>query len=157
MPRAKPGQRFGGRAKGTRNKVNVELAEAAREYTAPALEQLWKIATHSQSDSARVAAIKEILDRGHGKAVQPLAHSGDVRVTHEQALKLIRDRLEAQSGRSVSTACSCSSIARSRRSCAKPARSGRSSSKAASLAAQPMWPPGSTIAPCTAKARRSSS
>src|SRR5262245_47416509 len=94
MPRAKPGQRFDGRAKGTRNKVNVELGEAAREYTARALGQLWTIATHSRSDSARVAAIKEILDRGHGKAVQPLAHSGDVRVTHAQALKLIRDRLD---------------------------------------------------------------
>src|SRR5262249_46240340 len=98
MPRAKPGQRFGGRAKGTRNKVNVELAEAAREYTAPALDQLWRIATQSRSDGARVAAIKEILDRGHGKAVQPLAHSGDVRVTHEQALKLIRDRLDILDG-----------------------------------------------------------
>src|SRR5262249_57691266 len=98
MARAKPGQRFGGRAKGTRNKVNVELAEAAREYTAPAVEQLWKIATHSRSDSARVAAIKEILDRGHGKAVQPLAHSGDVRITHEQALKLISDRLDLLHG-----------------------------------------------------------
>src|SRR5262245_53499788 len=83
-----------GRPKGSRNKVNLELGEAAREYTTRALEQLWKIATHSRSDSARVAAIKEILDRGHGKAVQPLAHSGDVRITHEQALKLIRERLD---------------------------------------------------------------
>jgi len=53
MPRAKPGRRFGGRAKGTRNKVNVELAEAAREYTTKTLEQLWTIATRSKSDSKR--------------------------------------------------------------------------------------------------------
>jgi DNA-binding transcriptional MerR regulator len=84
----------GGRPKGVRNKVSRELGEAARTYTDGALERLWEIACQSVNLSASVAAIKEILDRGHGKAVQPLAHSGDVRITHEQALKLIRDRLD---------------------------------------------------------------
>lgn len=34
---AKPGQRFGGRAKGTPNKATLELAERARKYTDKAL------------------------------------------------------------------------------------------------------------------------
>src|SRR5262245_31002881 len=81
-----------GRPKGSRNKVNVELGEAAREYTIRALEQLWKIATHSRSDGARVAALKEILDRGHGKAPQALEHSG-LKITHEEALKQIAEKI----------------------------------------------------------------
>lgn len=40
------------------------------------LKQLCGIAQHSESDNARVAAIAIILDRGWGKAAQPIGFDG---------------------------------------------------------------------------------
>lgn len=59
-----------GRPKGSRNKANNELKVAARKYTPEALKTLRSIMKESESDQARVAAARELLDRGHGKAVQ---------------------------------------------------------------------------------------
>lgn len=45
---------------------------AAQVYTAEALGTLAKIMRSSDGDAARVAACKEILDRGHGKPKQTI-------------------------------------------------------------------------------------
>lgn len=71
------GAKYGGRQKGTVNKVTAEIGEIAREYGPGAVEKLWHIATKSKSDSAKVAAIKEVLDRGYGKAAQSMTLKGD--------------------------------------------------------------------------------
>src|SRR5262245_17477490 len=93
MPRAKPGQRFGGRRKGTPNKATTEIRAIASQYTVEAVEELARIAFHSKSDFARIAAIKELLDRAHAKSVMPVQHSGETRITHEDALKQIGERI----------------------------------------------------------------
>jgi hypothetical protein len=67
--------RAGGRAKGTLNKVTVELKELARLHGPAGIERLAKLAMHSKSEMTSVAAIKELFDRGYGKAPQP--HDGD--------------------------------------------------------------------------------
>lgn len=72
-----PGERRGGRKKGVPNKASQDLKKIAQQYTPQAMKQLVSIANNSESDSARVSAIKEILDRGYGKATQPLQHSAD--------------------------------------------------------------------------------
>lgn len=73
MPRgSKPGERRGGRRKGTLNKATADVKAAAQQYTAEAIEALIGIVRASESDAARVAAVKELLDRGHGKARQPI-------------------------------------------------------------------------------------
>jgi len=59
------------------NKANRDLKEAARKYTDDALAELARIATRGESESARVSAIKELLDRGYGKAAQPLVGDDD--------------------------------------------------------------------------------
>lgn len=63
-------QKTGGRLKGTPNKATADVKAVAQKYTPQAVETLVSIMQASESDAARVAAAKEILDRGHGKAHQ---------------------------------------------------------------------------------------
>ena len=79
------GKREGaGRKAGAPNKATAELQDLARQYTEDALRELARLALQATAESARVAAIKEILDRGYGKSKQPLEHSGTI--GHEAAL-----------------------------------------------------------------------
>ena len=67
------GRKTGGRKAGTPNKATAELKELARQYTGEALEALVTVMRSAESDAARVAAVREIFDRGYGKATQLLA------------------------------------------------------------------------------------
>lgn len=69
------GKKTGGRVAGTLNKATQEIKEVARTYGPKAIAGLWKLAEGAESEQARVSAYKEVLDRGYGKASQPL--SGD--------------------------------------------------------------------------------
>ena len=70
------GKRTGaGRPKGARTKVTADVKALAGKYAPEAFETLRKIMTHGESEPARVAASKEILDRAYGKA--PQAHTGE--------------------------------------------------------------------------------
>jgi hypothetical protein len=62
------------------NKATLEIKELARAYGPEAVAELARIAgltkgIPSDSEQTRVAAIKELLDRGYGKSTQPI--SGD--------------------------------------------------------------------------------
>lgn len=63
------GNRGKGRVKGVPNKATAELKELAREYTAEALAALVGV-MRDGSDTAKVSAVKELFDRGFGKASQ---------------------------------------------------------------------------------------
>ncbi len=67
---AKPGERRGGRVKGVPNHATADIKALARKYGPAALQTLESIMQRSESDAAKVAAAKELLDRGHGKAPQ---------------------------------------------------------------------------------------
>lgn len=69
---SKPGERRGGRQKGTPNKATAALRDICRQYTENAVHELARLAMEAESEASRVAAIKEILDRGYGKAPQPM-------------------------------------------------------------------------------------
>jgi hypothetical protein len=71
------GRKTGGRVAGTPNKVTAELREAAQAYTETALQELARLATGAQSEAARVAACRELLDRGHGRAPQGITLTDD--------------------------------------------------------------------------------
>ena len=74
MPRgSRPGERRGGRQAGTPNRSTGLLRELAQQYTAEALERLADLMRHAESEAARVAAIRELLDRAHGRPTQPIA------------------------------------------------------------------------------------
>jgi hypothetical protein len=71
------GKREGaGRRRGIPNKVTIELAEAAKEFTPQALETLRQVCENGQSEAARVAAACALLDRGYGRPKQAVEHAG---------------------------------------------------------------------------------
>ncbi len=66
------GRKTGGRKKGSLNRATAEIRGHAQKYTVEALEGLAQIARTSDTDAAKVAAWKAILDRGHGRPGQEL-------------------------------------------------------------------------------------
>ncbi len=65
------GKREGaGRKPGSRNKATADVKAAAQRYTAEALNTLAAIMRAGENEAARIAASKELLDRGYGKPHQ---------------------------------------------------------------------------------------
>jgi hypothetical protein len=64
-----------GRKKGTPNFMTRELKEIARREAPVLVRELIRLATKAESEAVRVAAIKEMFDRGFGKATQPVEGS----------------------------------------------------------------------------------
>ena len=58
---------------GGRPKVLAEIRALARSYTPDAIEELARLATKGRSEMARIAASRELLDRGYGKSTQYIA------------------------------------------------------------------------------------
>lgn len=78
-----------GRPKGVKNKATGELQDLARTHTVAAVNELARLAKGAESETARVAAINSLLDRGYGKPSQSLAvgqdeELGPLRVTWEK-------------------------------------------------------------------------
>lgn len=71
------GRKTGGRVKGVPNKATAQLKALAQRHTSEALKTLAKIMKGGDSDSARVSAAKELLDRGYGKPAQALVGGDD--------------------------------------------------------------------------------
>jgi len=66
-----------GRPLGARNKATKEIKLLAQEHCAEAMTELARLAVSAESEAARVAAIKELFDRGYGKAVQAISGPND--------------------------------------------------------------------------------
>lgn len=71
------GKREGaGRPKGRRNKVTADIKEIAQGFGEEAIIQLVEIMRDGEAPhAARVAATKEVLDRGYGKSQQFVDHT----------------------------------------------------------------------------------
>lgn len=71
------GVKTGGRKAGTPNKATASIKDIAREYTDAAIRTLVSVMAGGEGvpAAAQVSAAKELLDRGYGKATQPV--SGD--------------------------------------------------------------------------------
>lgn len=78
MAAQRGGKREGaGRKPGSRNKVTADIKELAQSYGQDGLEVLVQIMRDKGAPhAARVAAVKEIFDRGYGKAKQEMEHTG---------------------------------------------------------------------------------
>ena len=72
-----PGERRGGRKPGVCNKATAEVKVLAQRHGPAAIEEAVRLMLEAKSETARLAAISLILDRGYGKATQPHA-LGDV-------------------------------------------------------------------------------
>lgn len=66
------GVKTGGRKRGTPNKATADIKALAQVHASKAMTELARLATEAESEAARVAAIKELFDRGFGKAKQDL-------------------------------------------------------------------------------------
>jgi hypothetical protein len=53
--------------------VIADLRDLARAHAPEAIEELARLAIKGRSEAARVAAIRELLDRGYGKPTQFIA------------------------------------------------------------------------------------
>jgi hypothetical protein len=63
----------GGRAKGVLNKVTRDVRDLAQAYGPQVIEGLWKIFRESDSETSRIAAAKELLDRAYGRPAMAIA------------------------------------------------------------------------------------
>ena len=86
IPRNRPGRPVGsprspgsGRVKGTLNHATTEIRELCRQHGPQIIVKLTEIAglvpgvEGSQYDQCRILALRELLDRGYGRPMQPLA------------------------------------------------------------------------------------
>jgi hypothetical protein len=81
----KGGKRTGaGRPAGSKNKVTPEIKAMAQKHCPEALEMIVQLAQSAENESTRLAAAKELLDRGYGKSRQvvdaDLRHGGAIQV-----------------------------------------------------------------------------
>lgn len=72
IARGKVRKRKAARQPGGEVKAASAIRKAAQRYGRKAVEKLWLIATTAESDAAKIAALKEILDRGYGKESRTL-------------------------------------------------------------------------------------
>ena len=78
---------------GGRPKVLGEVQELARQYAPKAIVELARLALKAKSETARIAAIRELLDRGYGRPRQAL----EVSVPADNPLQLLLDEIDALS------------------------------------------------------------
>jgi len=67
-----------------KKRLPKDLSTLARSFTDMAVNTLAGVAQNGESESARVSAAAQLLDRGWGKAAQPITGKGgeeDIRVT----------------------------------------------------------------------------
>ncbi len=77
MARPKGSPKLGGRQKGTPNKATADIRALAMVHAAKAMTELARLAVEAESEAARVAAIKELFDRGFGKSKTIVAGDED--------------------------------------------------------------------------------
>jgi hypothetical protein len=80
---------------GGRPKSLGTLRALARTHAAEAIAELARLAVHAKSETARIAAIRELLDRAYGKPKQFLATDNDV-VPEDLSAAEIRAEIVAQ-------------------------------------------------------------
>lgn len=87
------GNRGKGRPKGALNKATKDIKELARAHGPEVIEGFWRLFKEADSDAAKIAAGRELLDRAYGKATQPLSGDDDapaIKVISELVLRGVR-------------------------------------------------------------------
>lgn len=66
---SEPGERRGGRQKGTPNKATAEVRSLTLEHGPTAIAELARLSVEAESETARISACNTIVDRAYGKAL----------------------------------------------------------------------------------------
>lgn len=85
-----------GRKKGSPNKITAEIKSIAQEHGEKAIEILVGLMYNANSDTTKVMAAKEILDRAYGKSTQYQEISGELEFKLANRLQLAISSLESQ-------------------------------------------------------------
>jgi len=80
---------------GGRPRARGTLRALARTHAAEAIAELARLAMHARSETARIAAIRELLDRAYGKPTQFLATDNDI-VPEDLSVAEMRAEIVAQ-------------------------------------------------------------
>lgn len=87
---AKGGARVNaGRKPGVPNKITADIKALAQQYGAEAVDTLVEIMRKPGNDTTRVAASKELIDRGYGKAIQSVALGGSAELIHKVVYEIV--------------------------------------------------------------------
>ena len=78
---------------GGRPKVLGEVQELARQYAPTVIVELARLALQAKNETARIAAIRELLDRGYGRPRQAM----EISVAADNPLQLLFDEIDALS------------------------------------------------------------
>ena len=72
------------------------MRELARQHCAGAIEELARLAVKAKSETARVAAIRELLDRAYGKPTQYIEPDVDnlAHLTAEEVMAELREKAQ---------------------------------------------------------------
>ena len=96
MPAFEKGHaRVGGRVKGTPNRVAANIREICQKAAPECVAELLRLALHGKHEMTRIAATREILDRGFGRAKQTL--EGELMVGISAELAVLLQRHDGQS------------------------------------------------------------
>ena len=78
---------------GGRPKVLGDVQELARQHAPAAIVELARLALKAKSETARIAPIRELLDRGYGRPRQAM----EVSLPADNPLQLLLDEIDALS------------------------------------------------------------
>jgi DNA-binding transcriptional MerR regulator len=78
---------------GGRPKVLGDVQELARQYSPAAIVELARLALKAKNENARIAAIRELLDRGYGRSRQSM----EVSAPAGDPLQLLLEEIDALS------------------------------------------------------------
>lgn len=68
MPGSKPGERRGGRQKGTPNKATRDIRELAQKHGPAAIQKAVSLMENAESEDTQLRAAMFLAERGYGKA-----------------------------------------------------------------------------------------
>jgi hypothetical protein len=90
MAKAKGSAKTGGRQPGTPNKIQSDLKELIQRHGPELIDGLLKLVRDPGTPpAAKVAATKELMDRGYGKPAQSVAVTGQDGGPVEQVIQVI--------------------------------------------------------------------
>ena len=84
----------GGRQRGVLNKATADVRALAQQYGDEAIKTLANIMVNGVAEQARIAAARELLDRGYGKSRQSL--DVDANVNNAMTIENLRSSLAAK-------------------------------------------------------------